>query len=265
MNIYKYELKANARSTILFMIGMLVFLIFYMTFYPSFASDTGNFMDMLKNYPEALQKALGVAFENITTLLGYYSFILVYVVLVGAVQSANLGLNSVSKEERDKTAEFLLVKPVSRMKILTAKRASILILVLFTIVVYNIGSYLILKLMVDKPFDLKTFFLLNSTLLIIQLVFIALGFFIGIFIKRMRTIMPVSLALVFGLFAIGAFAVNADDDKLRYLSPFKYYDYNYILANQSFEAGYLIFALILILVLLITSFIIYQKRDIESV
>ena len=265
MNIYKYELKANLRSTILFIVGMLVFVAVYMSFFSSFANDTGNFLEILKGYPESLQKALGVAFSNITTILGYYSFIMVFVVLIGSVQSMNLGLNILSKEERDKTAEFLLVKPVTRFKVMLSKLLAAVTLILFTNIIYNIGSFLLVRGIGNESFDLNTFLLINFTLVITQSFFLFLGFFVGVFIKRVRTIIPISLALVFGLFAIGAFAVNADSDKLRYLSPFKYYDYNYILDKQALEPSYLIFSGILIIILIIASFIIYQKRDIESV
>lgn len=265
MNIYFYELKANLKTTIFFIIGLLVLMAIYLSFFSSFANDATAFMDILEGYPPALEKSLGVAFSSITSLLGYYSFTMVFITLIGGVQGMNLGLGILSKEERDKTAEFLLVKPVSRFKVMCSKISAAYTLILLTNITYFLGSYGLLKLVENTPFDMTTFTLINLSLLIIQLVFVAIGFFIGVFIKRIRTIVPISLAVVFSFFAIGAFAVNADDDKLRYLSPFKYYDYNYILENKGLELSYIIFALILILVLIIAGFIIYQKRDIESV
>lgn len=265
MNIYKYELKANFRSTLFFIIALIFFVAFYMAFFPSFQQDTGSFMEILKGYPEGVQKALGVEISSITTLLGYYSFVLVYIVLIGSLQACNLGLNILSKEERDKTAEFLLVKPVKRSEIVLAKLAAALTLLLATNISFFIGSFLTLKIGLNESFDLKTFLLINLTLAIAQIFFIALGFFIGVFLKRMKTIMPISLALVFGFFAIGAFVVNADEPKLRYLTPFKFYDYNYILNNQALEKSYLIFSALLIIIFIAGSFIIYKKRDIESV
>lgn len=265
MNIYSYEIKANLKSTISFIIGIIVFAAIYMSFFSSFAGDTNAFMDILKGYPPELEKALGVGFSNITSLLGYYSFVMVFITLIGGVQAMNLGLSILSKEERDKTAEFLLVKPVSRFKIMFSKISAAYTLILMTNIVYFLVSYGLLKLVEISSFDTTTFLLINVSLIIVQLIFVAIGFFIGVFIKRIRTIIPISLAVVFGFFAIGAFAVNAADDKLRYLSPFKYYDYNYILENKALETSYLVFALILIIILIIASFIIYKKRDIESV
>lgn len=48
-----------------------------------------------------------------------------------------LGSGIISKEERDKTAEFLLVKPVSRAHIMTAKLlAALTLLAVFFLVTY---------------------------------------------------------------------------------------------------------------------------------
>ena len=109
-----------------------------MAFFPSFQNDAGGFLEILKGYPEAVQKALGVEMSNITSLLGYYSFVLVYIVLIGSVQGCNLGLNILSKEERDKTAEFLLVKPVKRVRLAAAVASLLLFLTFF----FNIFSEL---------------------------------------------------------------------------------------------------------------------------
>lgn len=54
MNIYKYELKANFRSTLFFIIALIFFIAFYMAFFPSFQNDAGGFMEILKGYPEAV-------------------------------------------------------------------------------------------------------------------------------------------------------------------------------------------------------------------
>ncbi|MFA5881807.1 MAG: ABC transporter permease subunit, partial [Eubacteriales bacterium] len=44
-----------------------------------------------------------------------------YLVVMATIHAAMLGANIIAKEERDKTAEFLLAKPVSRNEIITVK------------------------------------------------------------------------------------------------------------------------------------------------
>lgn len=63
------------------------------------------------------------------------------------IHASMLGANIISKEERDKTTEFLMVKPISRTKILTSKLlaalANVLILNLVTLVlsIAIVGKY----------------------------------------------------------------------------------------------------------------------------
>lgn len=100
-----------------------------------------------------MQKALGVKISNIASLLGYYSFVLVYIVLIGSVQGCNLGLNILSKEERDKTAEFLLVKPVKRSKLVALKLGTAFILAIIVSLTVFVASQIIVGSS-SEPFHL---------------------------------------------------------------------------------------------------------------
>ena len=69
---------------------------------------------MLDNFPPAIKAAMGIAVDSFKSPLGYYTFAFTYSLLFGAIQAMNLGIGIVSKEEREKTADFILTKPVSR-------------------------------------------------------------------------------------------------------------------------------------------------------
>ena len=68
----------------------------------------------LKDYPEPVRKALGLSVDSISSILGFYSYIFLYITLCGAIQAMNLGTSIISKEVSEKTADFLLTKPVTR-------------------------------------------------------------------------------------------------------------------------------------------------------
>jgi ABC-2 type transport system permease protein len=71
--------------------------------------------------------------------------------------------------------------------------------------------------------DISKFLLINASLLFLQLVLFAIGLTISVMLKKIKSVLPVSLGLVFMFFAISAFAVTSKDDKLRYLTPFQYF------------------------------------------
>lgn len=54
-------------------------------------------------------------------------------------------------------------------------------------------------------------------------------------------------------------------DKVRYISPFKYFDLAYIIKNASYEATYLVASAVIVATAIIASFIIYIRKDIHAV
>ena len=107
-----------------------------MSFYPSFAKDAEEFTKIMEGYPEAIRNALGVNLGNFFTILGFYCFPLSFITLCGAIQAMNLGTSIVSKEVREKTADFLLTKPVTRTTVLTAKLLAAFVSLVITNIVY---------------------------------------------------------------------------------------------------------------------------------
>lgn len=265
MNIYIHELKTNLKSSLSYLIGMIVFSAFYVSFYQVFTDEAFGFIKMLEGFPPAFQSAFGVDIANIMSPMGYYSFVLFYILLIASIQGMNLGVSILSKEEREKTADFLMTKPASRSWILFSKLdAAITIIILSNLVLY-LTSYLSVTYIIKDDFSFKVFTLLHLSVLIVEMIFLSIGFLIGVFLRRIKSTISITMAVVFGFFAIGAFAVNASDDKMRYLTPFKYFDTSYILKNESFELSYLLVAIGVILVCLVGSYLIYVNKDIDSV
>jgi ABC-2 type transport system permease protein len=142
--------------------------------------------------------------------------------------------------------------------------AAITIILVSNLTLY-LASYLSVSLIIREDFSFKVFTLLHLSIFIVEMIFLSIGFLIGVFLKRIKSTISITMAVVFGFFAIGAFAVNASDDKMRYLTPFKYFDTSYILKNESYELSYLFVAIGVILVCLVGSYIIYVNKDIDSV
>lgn len=265
MNIYLHEIKANLKSSLSYLIGMIVLSAFYVSFYQLFTKEASVFKQMLEGFPPAFQSAFGVDLKNIMAPMGYYAFVLFYIILIAAIQGMNLGVSILSKEEREKTADFLMTRPASRTRVLVSKLLAASSIILVSNIVFYLASYIAAGLLINDKFSLTIFTLLHLTVYIVEMIFFSIGFLIGVFLKRIKSTISITMAVVFGFFAIGAFAVNASSDKMRYLSPFKYFDTAYILKNQSLEVSYLITGIVLCLVCLGASWIIYVKKDIDSV
>ncbi|MHC0035449.1 ABC transporter permease subunit [Pseudoneobacillus sp. C159] len=265
MNIFFYELNAYRKSTMIWTVSLCVLVAFFLSIYPSFSQDAAEFKKLLEGYPEVVRKALGVRMDSIFTLMGFYSYIFIYISLCGAIQAMNFGTSIVSKEIREKTADFLLTKPVTRTTIITAKLGAAFFSLLFTNLVYLVVSYLVTKQVTNEAFSSKTFLLISLTLFFIQLMFLSLGFMIAVLYRKLKSVLTISLGTVFTFFIIAMISSATGDDAKRFLSPFKYFEHRYIIEHGSYETSFLLTSAGFILVAILGSYYIYKNKDVHTV
>ena len=77
--------------------------------------------------PAPLVEAFQFNAFNLTTITGFYGVMFAYFSLIATISAAMWGSDIISKEERDKTVEFLLTLPVTRSKVVTAKTLAALV------------------------------------------------------------------------------------------------------------------------------------------
>lgn len=265
MNMYLHELKSLRKSAIIWTCSMIAVAALYLSLYPGIAKDAAGFKDLLSGYPASVRALFGVSLDTVTSLLGFYSMIMTFVVLCGAIQAMNLGVSILSKETRERTADFLLVKPVSRSAVVSAKILAGLTMLLCTDILYYAAACALAAVVKQSAYSGKVFFLMSLTLLFIQLIFFTLGMAVSVFFVRIRSVLSISLGTVFGFYFIGAMVVTDKKDIVRYFMPFQYFDNNYILTNKQYEAPYLIISAGIVIVCIAVTYFIYLKKDIHAV
>lgn len=236
----------------------------YIILFSAMYSDIESFKIVLLSLPEVVRRILSIYAESISTLEGFYSFVFLYLLLCGAIQAMNIGVSIISKEIREKTADFLLTKPLSRTSILTYK----LLAALSSIVITNIIFFAItipMTFTVKQDFSMRTFLLISATLFFTQLIFAAIGVIISVIAGNIKSVTSVSLITVFGFFIISSLGSIVSEQAVRYISPFQYFDQPYIVKNAAYETRYLITGLVITIISIIASYLIYIKKDIHTV
>ncbi len=264
MNMFLHELKVYRKSTIAWTLALVALVILFLSMFPSISKEAESFKKLLEGFPEALRVAIGLSVENIGSILGFYSYIFLYISLVGAVQAMILGMSIVSKEIREKTADFLLTKPVTRTQILTSKILAAFTSIVFTNVFYIVAATAMASVVETKEYSIKTFLLLSLTLFFLQLIFLALGIIVSVVVPRIKSVLSISLGTVFAFFIMGAVASTTGDTAVRYITPFQYFDFAYIVQNSSYEYPFMIAAIGFIAVAITASYFVYSKRDIHA-
>jgi len=120
-NIFRHEWRARQRSVIVWSLAVAAVIFIFLSFFSGFADQAGLINEMMARFPPEMRAAFGLNDMDLTTVLGYYSFVFLFVQLCLAIQAGNYGFGLVSIEESELTADFLLSKPVSRGQVLTSK------------------------------------------------------------------------------------------------------------------------------------------------
>lgn len=267
MNIFKQEFKMKIKSIIIWSISLMAFIIFYMAFFPSMAQDSEMLDSIMNSFPEEMMQALGIREGlSLASLIGFFTLTFTMIQLAIAIQSSNYGFSILSEEERELTADFLLTKPVSRRKIYLGKFFAAFAGLLITTIAVGIGSFISLELFNGgSSYEASNVLKLIISIPIFQLIFLSIGMFISLLFKKIRSVLSLSMALAIGLYVISSVGEILDSNILRYITPFYYFEAGLILRSGEYDIKLLLISITIITVSLVSSYILYNKRDIDSI
>ncbi|MDD2238790.1 MAG: ABC transporter permease subunit [Bacilli bacterium] len=261
--MFKREIKINSKSFILWTFILCTIFLVVFLLYPSLVkSDNIKMMDeILKIFPEDVLKSFNMDISSISTAFGWLQtegLMLIY--LVTGAYAAILGSNLILKEEDDKTIEYLHSLPITRTKIALSKIAAGLIYVVAMILFIGIFNYI--GLIVNEDINDKTFFYLSISPLITSLVLFSLCMFISTFNRKTKTMMGISLGIVFGSYILNILSTISESiEFLKYFSIFALADTRNIIVNSSLNPVMLFISLALIIILLVLTIIKYNKKE----
>lgn len=264
MNIFLREMKANRKSLIIWCVCLFVMIVGSMAKYAGFAESGDLVNEMMETVPDAMKAMWGLENFNLTEVKGYYSVMYLYFILFATIHASMLGATIISKEERDKTAEFLLTKPTPRIRIVTSK----LLAALTNILIFNIFTMVFSMIFVEmynkgEPIN-KEIFILMIGMFILQLLFLSIGTVLGALSRKTKIATSGVTAILLATFFLSLYIdLNDKVENLKYITPFKYFEAKDLIFGEGFNAGFTILSFIIITVLIGGTYKFYTKRDIN--
>ena len=265
MNVYRFELKRawlGACIWTLVMTGLLVGLIAGAL--PAFLESRTAVESMLGNFPPAFRAAFGMQMDNLFSFGGFYAFGFLYYALFGSIMASGIGLDLFSREKREKCMDFLLTKPRGRGRLFFEKLLAALTLLLCSNAVFIGVSLALYRAYAPSPLMMGRALLASSALLLTELLFLSIGMCVGIITKKVRSVSGIATAIGFGGFLLSALHSLLEIEKLRYITPFKYFDAAKAFFDGSFEANYALTGVAIALALLAVSYARYTRADIPA-
>jgi ABC-2 type transport system permease protein len=264
--VFKQEFKMHLRAVVTWSLAVTALLFLLVSVFTSLAQDAALLNAMMSNFPEELLIAFGMDTVDFSTVLGFFGFVFFFAQICLALQAANYGIGLVSVEERERTADFLLTRPVSRRRILTSKLLAALSGLTITNAVVWISSFGFIELFKGgRTYDSRPLLLLLLSIVVFQLFFLAVGLVLSLLVKRVRSVTPYAMALAVGMYVLSVFGDMLGESFLENLTPFKHFDPSYILRHGTYDLPLALISVAAILVSLVASYVLYTRRDIPSV
>lgn len=267
-NIYLKELKRNRTAFITWSIIIAVLISWGMFFYPVLMEgEIITQMNALFENPfmKRMMAAFGADLENMTNILGFYAMYNgMYFTLLASIYSIMFASRVVSKEELERTADFLLTKPVTRLEVISSKVLAWLTYISGINLIIVVTAFIELELLKkDQTYSIKAFLVMSIYSFLGTLLFGAIGLFISILMKRGRNITSVTLGIVLGTYFIDAASkITRQTQMIGFISPFKFVDHDVLRPDYGFEWWRLLYLIGLSLFLTGTAMITYKKKDI---
>jgi ABC-2 type transport system permease protein len=263
MNLFLLECKANRKSLIIWCVCMMLGVLSGMAKYTAYSAG-GESNQVIRDLPQSVKALLGIGTLDVTTMSGFFALLFLYIVVAAAIHSALLGSGIIAKEERDKTSEFLIVKPISRSAIITAKLlAAVLNLVILNLVtlISSIGMVGVYNKGEDITNEVVVFYL---SMFLIQLIFLTFGMLISAWSKNPKGAGSVAATAVIVAYIITEItSLNDRLSILNLLCPFKYFDVNRIVAGNGLSPLIAVLTFLLSVLFAALTYYYYQKRDLN--
>jgi ABC-2 type transport system permease protein len=265
MNLFLHEMKSYWKFLLFWSIGIVAMMGGGMGKFTAIYGSAGSGIgEMMAKLPKAFLAMFGMVNLEITSLAGYYGVIHFYLVIMGAIFAIILGAGILAKEERDKTAEFLMVKPVTRSWVLVQKLAAGLIYVLaFVGIDYLVSVVLIAKVAPKENINVEMALMMGSMLLV-MLAFYCVSFGLSGALKDNRKSSMIMISLMSASY-IGSVVIDMLDHSgwLRPFVMFKYFPTDLIVKNLTLQPVYIGLAFLWILVGLAMAFVRFPRRDLH--
>jgi ABC-2 type transport system permease protein len=255
------ELKANLKSLIIWSVIVILFVVMSVSKFSAYYNNP-EMLAILDAMPPALLAAFSFEAFNLTTVTGFFGLMFTYFALLLGIAAALWGSDIISKEERDKTVEFSLTLPVTRSRLVTAKTLAALVnCVALLLITWGVSLLSAARYQPDGEFY-SFLALCMAALFILQLVFLAVGIFLGCAMKRYKRAGAVAVSLLLGTYFLSIIAsLDKDLDFLKFFSPFKYFDAGMLLRESRLDATFVVLSLAIVVISMIGAYLTYARRD----
>jgi ABC-2 type transport system permease protein len=257
--LFKLTIRKN---WVLFIIFTLVLMMYSGVMISMYSPENvQNLMQMFELFPPEMMKAFGFA-SAFTDMTGYLASWLYGLLMVGfpMVYSILLANKLVAKSVDNGSIACLLSTPTSRVKIIVTKAVTALLSLVVMLAILFAFNALIGNAMFPDDLNVKAFFNLNVTVLLVNLVVMSISFFFSCLFSDSKYSIGFGAGIPIMFLLLKMLGDVSDKiEILKKISIFGWYDPMSIASGETVWGINAIY-FIIIIVLITLSIIIFKKK-----
>lgn len=261
MTLVKHELRQDKISFLIWTASIGFLLAICIFLFPEMKGQMDSVSDMFASMG-SFTAAFGMDRLNFGTLIGFYAVECGNIVGLGGAFFASLcAVGILSKEEKDKTAEFLLTHPVSRVRIITEKLIAVVIqitamnVILYALAVGSIAA-------VGEEIPWKEISLMHLAYYLLQLELAGICFGLSAFLRKGGA--GVGLGIATMMYFLNLIANIAEvAEFLKYITPFGYCEGADIVSNGKLDCTLVAIGAVIGIGGIILAYLKYTRKDIQ--
>ena len=262
MTLVKHELKQGKTAFLIWTLSIGFLLAVCIFLFPEMKGQMDGISETFASMG-SFTAAFGMDRLDFGTLIGYYAIECGNVLgLGGAFYAALCAVGILSKEEKDKTAEFLLAHPVSRVTVITEKLVAVLIqITALNLIIYalSVGS----MAAIGEPIPWKEVTLLHLAYYLLQIELAAVCFGISAFLRKGSA--GVGLGIAAMLYFLNLIAnIARIAEFLKYITPFAYCEGADIVSNGSLDTVKILIGAAVAITSVCAAYQKYTAKDIHT-
>lgn len=255
------ELKLGRRSLLVWLLITFFTATFGALEYEMVSSNVEMVEQGINAMPRIVRIMFGIDGVGLSTALDYYLVMFFWYGLLAYAHAVSVGASLLSKDERDKTAEYLYTKPYKRSVIVNAKLVVGIINVAAMALLIWLTTVLILIPLTDGRGIMPQVTITTLGLFLTQLLFLTLGFVCSVLVRNPGKAVSMGFYLLLATY-LAAVVVEYLNllDYLSFITPFHYFN-ALVVVEQGISPLFLLLAVVLAFLSLLFTHRLFKTRD----
>ena len=261
MTIMKHELRQGKASFFIWTLSIGFLLTVCIFLFPEIKGQMDGISEMFSSMG-SFTAAFGMDRLNFGTLTDYYAIECGNILgLGGAFYACLCTVDILSKEKKDRTAEFLLTHPISRSQIITEKlTAAVIQIVTMNLIISALSACSIAA--IGESIAWNTFSMLHLAYLLLQVELAGICFGISSFMRKSSTGIGLGIAAVmYFLNLISNIAEPANF--LKYITPFGFCEGSDIAESGALDPIIIAIGMALCFIGIASAYLKYTRKNIQ--